>query len=377
MAGIYIHIPFCKQACHYCDFHFSTSLRSKDRMLAAILSEAQLRKTYLENQTVETIYFGGGTPSLLDADEIHRILDWIYRHFTVSPSAEITLEANPDDLTYLKILELKRTPVNRLSIGVQSFRNEDLLWMNRAHNASQADYAIKCAQDRGFENITIDLIYSIPGLAHHAWIQNVQKAVDMEVQHISAYSLTIEAKTALGHQYARGEIQPVTDTASEEQFLSLRHLLLRNGFEQYEVSNFCKPNMHSRHNSSYWTGAHYLGLGPSAHSFNGTGRQWNIANNAQYIKGIEEGFPMFEVEVLDEKTRYNEYLMTRLRTSWGVDISYLMHTFGVDILSTEKEQLETWQNNGLLLVDNNTIRLTEQGLLHADRIASDLFIVKS
>jgi oxygen-independent coproporphyrinogen-3 oxidase len=199
----------------------------------------------------------------------------------------------------------------------------------------------------------------------------------MEVQHISAYSLTIEAKTALGHQYARGEIQPVADTASEEQFLSLRHLLQRNGFEQYEVSNFCKPNMHSRHNSSYWTGAHYLGLGPSAHSFNGTGRQWNIANNAQYIKGMEEGFPMFEVEVLDEKTRYNEYLMTRLRTSWGVDVSYLMHTFGVDILSTEKEQLETWQNNGLLLVDNNTIRLTEQGLLHADRIASDLFIVKS
>jgi oxygen-independent coproporphyrinogen-3 oxidase len=377
MAGIYFHIPFCKQACHYCDFHFSTSLRSKEAMLQALHSELKVRAGYLENQEVETIYFGGGTPSLLSVDELQRILDGVFENFQVVSTPEITLEANPDDLTYLKILELKRTPINRLSIGVQSFRNEDLQWMNRAHTSSQADYAIKCAQDRGFDNLTIDLIYSIPGLAVVAWQQNIQKAIDLEVQHISAYSLTIEPKTVLGHQWSKGELQPAPDEVSEEQFLLLRQMLLRADFEHYEVSNFSRPGKYSRHNSSYWRGAHYLGLGPSAHSFNGKSRQWNVANNAQYIAGISEGVPRFEIEQLNDTMRYNEYLMTGLRTKWGVDLNRIQREFGIDLRQQEKAQLDNWMHDGFLILEDNYLRLTESGLLRADRIASDLFIVES
>jgi oxygen-independent coproporphyrinogen-3 oxidase len=377
MAGIYFHIPFCKQACHYCDFHFSTSLRSKEAMLQALHSELKVRAGYLENQEVETIYFGGGTPSLLSVDELQRILDGVFENFQVVSTPEITLEANPDDLTYLKILELKRTPINRLSIGVQSFRNEDLQWMNRAHTSSQADYAIKCAQDRGFDNLTIDLIYSIPGLAVVAWQQNIQKAIDLEVQHISAYSLTIEPKTVLGYQWSKGELQPAPDEVSEEQFLLLRQMLLRADFEHYEVSNFSRPGKYSRHNSSYWRGAHYLGLGPSAHSFNGKSRQWNVANNAQYIAGISEGVPRFEIEQLNDTMRYNEYLMTGLRTKWGVDLNRIQREFGIDLRQQEKAQLDNWMHDGFLILEDNYLRLTESGLLRADRIASDLFIVES
>jgi oxygen-independent coproporphyrinogen-3 oxidase len=377
MAGIYLHIPFCRQACHYCDFHFSTSLRSKDPLLEALRAELRLRSHYLEGQTIETIYFGGGTPSLLSADELQRLLEVVFQNYHVAVNPEITLEANPDDLTYLKILELKRTPVNRLSIGIQSFRNEDLKWMNRAHTAAQADFSVKCAQDRGFENITIDLIYSIPGLSLADWQQNIQKAVDLEVQHISAYSLTVEPKTVLGQQHSKGEMQPVADTVSEEHFLTLRHNLLRSGFEQYEVSNFCKPTMHSRHNSAYWNGAHYLGVGPSAHSFNGQSRQWNIANNAQYIRGIQEGTPMFEVEVLHNATRYNEYVMTRLRTKWGIDLDHIQQAFGIDLIGRERNRIDQWQQGELIVCDNHVLQLTEKGLLLADRIASDLFIVET
>jgi oxygen-independent coproporphyrinogen-3 oxidase len=377
MAGIYFHIPFCKQACHYCDFHFSTFLRSKEGMLDALQLEIKSRRPYLENQEIETIYFGGGTPSLLSADELQRLLDVVFTNFRVASKPEITLEANPDDLTYLKILELKRTPINRLSIGVQSFRNEDLQWMNRAHTSSQADYAVKCSQDRGFDNITIDLIYSIPGLTAAAWQQNIQKAIDLEVQHISAYSLTIEPKTVLGHQWAKGELQPAPDEDSEEQFLMLRKMLTRADFEHYEVSNFCRPGMHSRHNSSYWKGAHYLGLGPSAHSFNGKSRQWNVANNALYMAGALEGIPRFEMEQLNETMRYNEYVMTGLRTKWGIDLMYIQREFGIDLRQQEQAMLEDLLKQGLILEDENHLRLTESGLLRADRIASDLFKVES
>lgn len=346
-------------------------------MLEALRAELRLHSHYLEGQTIETIYFGGGTPSLLSADELQRLLDVVFQNYNVAGSPEITLEANPDDLTYLKILELTRTPINRLSIGIQSFRNEDLTWMNRAHTAAQADFSVKCAQDRGFENITIDLIYSIPGLSLAAWQQNIQKAVDLEVQHISAYSLTVEPKTVLGQQHSKGEMHQVADTVSEEHFLALRHTLMRSGFEQYEVSNFCKPTMHSRHNSAYWNGAHYLGVGPSAHSFNGQSRQWNIANNAQYIRGIQEGAPMFEVEVLNNTTRYNEYVMTRLRTKWGIDLDHIQQAFGIDLIGREKNRIEQWQQGELIVCDNHVLQLTEKGLLLADRIASDLFIVET
>ncbi len=377
MAGIYLHIPFCKQACHYCDFHFSTSLRSKGDLLDAMHRELKNRVSYVNGQTIDTIYLGGGTPSLLSTDELQRLFETIHELYAVSSHAEITLEANPDDLTYLKILELRRTPVNRLSVGIQSFRDEDLRWMNRAHTATQADYALKCAQDRGFENITIDLIYSIPGLKLYDWQHNIQRAIDLQVQHISAYSLTIESKTVLGNQYAKGEMQPAPDSASEEQFLTLVHMLKRADFEPYEVSNFCRPGMYSRHNSSYWKGAHYLGVGPSAHSFDGTTRQWNVSNNAQYIAGIMSGTPKFEIEVLGTAERFNEYVMTRLRTIWGVDLDYLQQSFGIDLCVKEQEQLNQWQEQGWLLREGNTLRLTEQGLLRADRLASDLFIVET
>jgi oxygen-independent coproporphyrinogen-3 oxidase len=377
MAGIYFHIPFCRQACHYCDFHFSTQTKSMDEMVKALMRETKARAAYLEGETVETIYFGGGTPSLLPTDDINRILDAVYTYYPVSNDVEITLEANPDDLTYLKILELARSPVNRLSIGIQSFRNQDLTWMNRAHNASQADFAVKCAQDRGFNNITIDLIYSIPGMSDRDWLENIRKAVDLNVQHISAYSLTIEPKTVFGHQWAKQELHAVDDAVSSGHFLTLVHELTRSGFQQYEVSNFCLTGMESKHNSAYWKGKKYVGFGPSAHSFNGDSRQWNVSNNARYTQGWLNGTPHFEVEQLDQRTKCNEYLMTRLRTTWGVDLNVVRNEYGVDLLSSEKESITQWVEEGLMMIDNNTIKLTTEGLLKADRIASDLFILES
>jgi oxygen-independent coproporphyrinogen-3 oxidase len=377
MAGIYFHIPFCRQACHYCDFHFSTQTKSMDEMVKALMRETRARAGYLEGENVETIYFGGGTPSLLPTDDINRILDAVYTYYPVSNDVEITLEANPDDLTYLKILELARSPVNRLSIGIQSFRNQDLTWMNRAHNASQADFAVKCAQDRGFNNITIDLIYSIPGMSDRDWLENIRKAVDLNVQHISAYSLTIEPKTVFGHQWAKQELHAVDDAVSSGHFLTLVHELTRSGFQQYEVSNFCLTGMESKHNSAYWKGKKYVGFGPSAHSFNGDSRQWNVSNNARYTQGWLNGTPHFEVEQLDQRTKCNEYLMTRLRTTWGVDLNVVRNEYGVDLLSSEKESITQWVEEGLMMIDNNTIKLTTEGLLKADRIASDLFILES
>lgn len=348
-----------------------------DEMVKALMRETQARAEYLKGEAVETIYFGGGTPSLLPTDDINRILDTVNKFYSFNSKAEITLEANPDDLTYHKILELARTPVNRLSIGIQSFRNEDLIWMNRAHNASQADFSVKCAQDRGFENITIDLIYSIPGMQDRDWLENIRKAVDLNVQHISAYSLTIEPKTVFGHQWSKQELQPVDDSVSSSHFLTLVHELTRSGFQQYEVSNFCQPGMESKHNSAYWQGKHYLGVGPSAHSFNGNSRQWNVANNARYTQGWLNGTPHLEVEVLDQRTRCNEYLMTRLRTTWGVDLNFIRSTFGIDLLNLEQERISTWIEEGLMTHDNDVLKLTTEGLLKADRIASDLFILES
>jgi oxygen-independent coproporphyrinogen-3 oxidase len=377
MAGIYLHIPFCKQACHYCDFHFSTQVKSMPDLLQAMHRELQSRRNYLEGETVETIYFGGGTPSLLATDDLKRLLDAIHGYFPVASNAEITLEANPDDLTYHKIIELARTPVNRLSIGIQSFRDQDLQWMNRAHSSSQADFSVKCAQDRGFENITIDLIYSIPRLSDRDWMENIRKAVDLQIQHISAYSLTIEPQTAFGHQLAKQELQPVDDETGSKQFITLVQELARSGFQQYEVSNFCKPGMESKHNSAYWLGKKYLGIGPSAHSFNGTSRQWNVSNNPRYAKGWMTGVPELETEMLDNRTRINEYLMTRLRTAWGVDLESLQNTYGIDLWQLEKSRFEELIGDGLMHKDNHIITLTTQGLLRADRIASELFILES
>ncbi len=376
MAGIYLHIPFCKQACHYCDFYFSTALSNKSVFVEALRKEIALSKDYLKAEKIKTIYFGGGTPSLLEADELKRILDSIYSIHDVDGSAEITLEANPDDLNFTKINELKSSPINRLSIGIQSFRDEDLKMMNRAHNSKDADYSVKAAQDKGFENITIDLIYSIPNLSLIEWKENLQKAFDLNVQHISAYSLTFEPKTVFGNYEKRGLLKPVDQEHSSDQFLLMLAQMRLHGFEQYEVSNFCKQSFESKHNSSYWSGEKYLGLGPSAHSFDGKSRQWNIANTNVYIRSLAEDKLAFEREELDERTRFNEYLMTGLRTRKGIDVNYIQAAFGVDLLKTYRDMIDELLHSNKLVMKDNQLSLTDEGLLMADRIASDFFIVE-
>jgi oxygen-independent coproporphyrinogen-3 oxidase len=375
MAGIYLHIPFCKKACHYCDFHFSTTMKNKDELIAAMHKELDLRKDYLQGEKIKTIYFGGGTPSVLESDEIKRILDHIHRVFEVEKEAEVTLEANPDDLTPSMIRGLKESTVNRLSIGIQSFRDEDLKMMNRAHNASQADYAVKASQDGGFENITIDLIYSIPGLSMREWKMNLETAIQLHVQHISAYSLTIEPGTVFGNYQSKGKLIAVDQDFSGDQFLTMIETLNKAGFDQYEVSNFCLPDFESKHNSAYWNGARYLGIGPSAHSFDGESRQWNIANNSVYVRFLEKNEMNFEREILDERTRINEYIMTGLRTKWGIDNELLRSKYHFDLFKEYEEMIFELKHKGKLNIDESTMRLTKEGLLMADRIASDFFIV--
>ncbi|MDZ4822543.1 MAG: radical SAM family heme chaperone HemW [Flavobacteriales bacterium] len=377
MAGIYLHIPFCKQACHYCDFHFSTSLKGKDDLLNAIHREMVLQKNYLEDEKVETIYLGGGTPSLLEGDELKKILDHIYELHEISADAEITLEANPDDLTQHKIRDLKSAGVNRLSIGIQSFRDEDLKLMNRVHTATQADYSVKCAQDSGFHNITIDLIYSLPEMALQGWKDNLQKATQLHVPHISAYCLTFEDRTPFGYWLKEGKMKQEPDQVSREQFLVMVETLTNSAFEHYEVSNFAKQGFQSRHNTSYWQGKKYLGLGPSAHSFNGTSRQWNVPNNQRYIHALNAGKLDFNMEPLDKRTQLNEYLMTGLRTNWGIDLGLIQTKYDVDFKEMYGEEIDELKQRSELVIDKENIRLTTLGFLRADRIASDFFILES
>lgn len=372
MAGIYIHIPFCKQACHYCDFHFSTSLKYKDELLHALVKEIQLQKTYLNNETVETIYFGGGTPSLLEADEINLLINTITELHTVSSDAEITLEANPDDLNYAKLKGLRQTDVNRFSIGIQSFFDEDLLWMNRAHRSKDAEASVKRAQDAGFENITADLIYGYPLLTDAKWKQNMDMMFELSIPHISAYSMTVEPQTALAAFISKKKQPPMNDQQSASQFTMLMEAMTDHGFEHYEISNFCRPRHYSRHNSNYWQGVKYLGIGPSAHSYNGEARQWNIANNAHYIQTIETGKLPAETETLTEENRLNEYIMTSIRTMWGLDLNKLNW-----IAKASADQVlvaaRRYFDNGWITQKDNTLYLTPTGKLYADNIAADLF----
>jgi len=377
MAGIYIHIPFCKQACHYCDFHFSTSLKYKSEMLESIHKEIKLQRPYLENLKVETIYFGGGTPSLLSADEISKLIETIQLNYKVIDHPEITLEANPDDLGVEKLKDLRNTAVNRLSIGVQSFFDEDLKWMNRAHVATEAESAIKRAQDFGLENITIDLIYGYPLLTDLKWKTNIKTAIAFGIPHISSYGITVEPKTALASFITKGQQKAMDDVQSANQFGYLMDELSANGFEHYEISNFAKPGQYSKHNTNYWRGVHYLGIGPSAHSFNGKSRQWNIANNAKYLGALEKNKIPFEIEILTLENRYNEYLMTSLRTQWGVDLVKIEHDYGAEqkhsLLATSEEYFD---KNWLQIIKKNIV-LTPTGKLYADLIASELFITEN
>jgi oxygen-independent coproporphyrinogen-3 oxidase len=376
MAGIYLHIPFCRKACHYCDFHFSTTLKGREEIIAAMHKELADRQGYLQGEKISTVYFGGGTPSLLSETELNGFIDEIAETFELSSDAEITLEANPDDLTREKIRELTQSPVNRLSIGVQSFREEDLKWMNRAHTASQSDYAIKLAQDAGFENITIDLIYSIPGMSKEQWGENLGKAISLEVNHISAYSLTIEPKTVFGHLHKKGQLKMTEQEVSEQHFLLMTEMLGAAGFEHYEVSNFARQGWRSRHNTAYWEGKKYLGVGPSAHSFDGSSRQWNVSNNALYERAVRNGTPYFEREELSDSMRLNEYIMTGMRTSAGIDLRFIRHRFGIDLMKRYEQIISTYILGGAMKLKDETLRLTTTGFLLADRIASDLFIIE-
>ena len=372
MAGIYIHIPFCKQACYYCDFHFSTSLKKKDELVQALVKEIELRKTELQNQTVETIYFGGGTPSLLSNDELHLLINSVYDNFQVSENPEITLEANPDDLSNQRIKELSNTLINRLSIGIQSFFERDLTLMNRAHNSEEAIKCLSVAM-RHFDNISVDLIYGIPGLSNDQWIENIETVLSYNIPHISSYALTVEPKTALESFIKKGIIKNVDDQLAQEQFNILIDKLEPSGFVHYELSNFGKPNYFSKNNSAYWQGEPYLGIGPSAHSFNGNQRGWNVRNNSKYIKSIQNNELPIEIETLSTTDKYNEYIMTGLRTMWGVSFEKIESEFGENYKKYILLQSEKYINQHLLYIDDNKILTTKKGKFLSDGIASDLF----
>ncbi|WP_306549839.1 radical SAM family heme chaperone HemW [Daejeonella sp.] len=374
MAGIYLHIPFCKKACHYCDFHFSTSPQYKDQMLHALSQEIDLRKNYLAGETIETIYFGGGTPSLLSADELQILIGAITDLYEVSPTAEITLEANPDDLNPQKVREFRQTLINRFSIGIQSFFEEDLKWMNRAHTAREAQSSIKRVQDAGFENITADLIYGFPLLNTPKWEHNIQQLIELQIPHISSYAMTVEPATALSSFIKKGEQKPMDEGQSTSQFLFLMDQLIGVGFEHYEISNFAKPGLYSKHNSNYWEGVSYLGIGPSAHSFNGESRQWNISNNSKYIDQIQLKKIPAEIEVLTTENRINEYIMTSLRTSKGMSLQKITERFGSDYSNEVRDGLEPFADKNWINLNDQIVTLTTDGKLFADHIASELFI---
>lgn len=374
MSGIYIHIPFCKQACHYCDFHFSTNLKKKEEMVLALAKEIQLRKSEFQDELVETIYFGGGTPSILSIEDLRFLIDAVYRNYKVVENPEITVEANPDDLTENRIIELSKNKVNRLSIGIQSFFEDDLKMMNRAHNAEEAKKCLETATQY-FDNISIDLIYGVPEMSNEKWLQNIEKALSFGVPHISSYALTVEPKTALHSFIQKGIIPQPDDEVAQEHFHILVDKLSENGFIHYELSNFGKENYFSKNNSSYWLGKKYIGIGPSAHSYDGKNRGWNISNNSLYIKSIQENKLPIEIETLTKTDRYNEYIMTGLRTIWGVSLERVEQEFGKTYLDYLNRQAAKFIEDHLLFVDDNILRTTKKGKFLSDGIASDLFLL--
>ena len=374
MSGIYIHIPFCKQACHYCDFHFSTNLKKKDEMVLALVKEIEMRKSEFQDEIVETIYFGGGTPSILQIADLRFLIDSVYKNYKVVENPEITVEANPDDLTENRIIELSKNKVNRLSIGIQSFFEDDLQLMNRAHNVEEAMKCLKIATHY-FDNISIDLIYGVPEMSNEKWLQNIETALTFGVPHISSYALTVEPKTALHSFIQKGIIPSPDDEVAQEHFQILVDKLSENGFIHYELSNFGKENYLSKNNSSYWLGKKYIGIGPSAHSYDGKNRGWNVSNNSLYIKSIQENKLPIEIETLTKTDRYNEYIMTGLRTIWGVSLERIEQEFGKTYLDYLNQQAAKFIEDHLLFVDDNILRTTKKGKFLSDGIASDLFLL--
>lgn len=374
MAGIYIHIPFCKQACSYCDFHFSTNLSYKKEMIDSILKEIELAKDFIE-EPIETIYFGGGTPSLLTSGEINNIIDQIHRHFNVQTLKEVTLEANPDDLNYEYLKSLRSTLVHRLSIGIQSFQLEDLSLMNRAHTAKEAEYAIKLAQDTGFEKLSCDLIFGTPSLSYEQLKSNIYRLAQYEVDHISAYALTIEERTALAHQIKKGTFKPSPDAHYVAQMQLCMDELASLGYEQYEISNYARKESFAVHNTNYWKRVPYLGIGPSAHSFNGTVRRWNVRNNALYIQAILKGEIPYEIETLSSRDQFNEYVMMSLRTKWGISSEYIASVIGNDYLGYLNSAIQQFLYDESIREYDDHYYLTNKGKLLADAISSELFMV--
>lgn len=374
MSSFYIHIPFCKQACHYCDFHFSTSMKKKDEMILALAKEIAMRKNEVDDE-VETIYFGGGTPSVLSSEEINFLIDEVYKNYNVIENPEITLEANPDDLTTSQIRKFANSPINRLSIGIQSFFEVDLKMMNRAHNADQAK---KCLEEatKYFDNITIDLIYGIPEMSNEKWLKNIETALSFGIPHISAYALTVEPKTALKKLIEKGEIPKPKDETAENHFFILVEKLKQNGFIHYELSNFGKEGYFSKNNTSYWSGKKYIGIGPSAHSYNGTHRSWNVSNNSIYIKEIQNGNLPSEIEKLTISNRYNEYVMTGLRTIWGISLEKIQTDFGQEYYDYLIKISEKLIKKGLLEKKGQKITITQNGKFLSDGLASELFFLE-
>ncbi len=373
MSGIYIHIPFCKQACHYCNFHFSTSLRYKEEMVDAIVKEIQLRKDYLTSVALKSIYFGGGTPSLLSKGDLDKIFSALSLIYTWDDATEITLEANPDDLNHSNLMNFKNMGINRLSIGIQSFDQLDLSYMNRAHDAQEAEKSIKEAQDVGFKNISADLIYGCPTTSNDTWQQNMDKMISFDIPHISAYCLTVEQGTALHHYIKTGKSQSVDEVKASFQFEMLISQLKKSGYDHYEISNFGKPDSYAIHNTNYWMGVPYLGIGPAAHSFDGQStRSWNLANNPSYISNIKSNILPIEHEILSEKERYNEFVLIRLRTKWGIDNETLNKSFPKFANDFQKNITE-FIKQGNVIKHNNSYVLTNQGKHLADKISMELF----
>lgn len=375
MAGIYLHIPFCKQKCSYCDFHFSTTFEAyRSQMVDALCREIDLAKKDPDFEgisSIETIYFGGGTPSILNKNELKQLLDAIHSQFDVNSTAEITLEANPDDISTESVNQWQELGINRLSIGIQSFRESDLRWMNRAHSVEEGLNCIRIAQAAGITNLSVDLIYGLPELTLNEWLDHVNRVIELGIQHVSAYCLTVEEKTSLHHMVSQQKIRPASDDEQHDQFLALVDTMERYGYEQYEISNFAKAGFRAVHNSNYWKRIPYIGIGPSAHSFHLQKRRWNVANNRTYMKAIHEEKGWFEIEQLDNRATWNELLLTGLRTVEGVRLNEL---YELDAFTTEDEQqLASFTEQGWLIQTNERIALTKQGRLMADHIASSLF----
>ncbi|MGB0849884.1 MAG: radical SAM family heme chaperone HemW [Bacteroidia bacterium] len=377
MAGIYIHIPFCRKACFYCDFHFSVSMKTKSEVLEALSNEIFERKGLIKDEVVESIYFGGGTPSVLSRAELEGILSRIHDSFIIKQDAEVTFECNPDDLNPEYLQNLFDAGINRLSIGIQSFNDKHLKWMNRSHNNDQSIQCISDAAAIGFKDITIDLIYGIPQMSTEEWVDTVKKALQMPVNHLSAYSLTLEENTPYHKLVTQEKYMKPNDDLASEHFNKLVDIATEYGWEHYEVSNFCKVGNYSKHNTSYWQNKKYLGLGPSAHSFDHECRYWNVSSNKEYVRLSQENKPTYEKEILSGADRLNEVLLTGLRTKWGVDLDAINDHFQYDIKSDYKNEIEEWDSNGWLRLVGSRLILSSTGLLFADYIASELFLLET